>query len=250
VEQMMADESDREFEVDEEDDVDEVPIINVFRKIPLFDNIFLHMQAMNIAITDEFIEHQEEELLELYIETERTPIEEVLFVSALSQLWIFGLYELLRTWRQQVKELIDYASEVTKDKKQAKHTKDKKADNLKSIRPEINMNFSYYERAMEKARRDGQFVDRLKESSLAIEPLFRIIEALRITLAKHEVPKTQGMYASAPGYGRIDMLTGSIYWMVDYKEGYSEIVSRRTIARELRKVIRRLGEGEVVRVGG
>jgi hypothetical protein len=38
------------------------------------------------------------------------------------------------------------------------------------------------------------------------------------------------------------MLTGSIYWTVDYKDGSSDIVSRRRIARELKKLVRELSE--------
>lgn len=33
------------------------------------------------------------------------------------------------------------------------------------------------------------------------EPLFRRFEALRMNLAKHEVPKTKGVPSLAPGYG-------------------------------------------------
>ena len=40
----------------------------------------------------------ESQLLALYIEKERTPGPEALVVSAFSRLWVFGLYELLRTW--------------------------------------------------------------------------------------------------------------------------------------------------------
>ena len=47
-----------------------------------------------------------------YIETERTPLQTAVFASALSQLWIFGLYELLRTWRQRAREVIRFAEEL------------------------------------------------------------------------------------------------------------------------------------------
>lgn len=65
-----------------------------------------------------------------------------------------------------------------------------------------------------------------------IEPLFRRLEAVRMRLAKHEVPKTYGMSAIAPGYGRIDMSDGSIYWMIEYKDGTCDIISRRGLADE------------------
>jgi hypothetical protein len=56
----------------EEDDIDRIPIINKFRQMPLFDNVFLNMQAMNVALVDDFIRKQERLLLNLYIEIERT----------------------------------------------------------------------------------------------------------------------------------------------------------------------------------
>jgi hypothetical protein len=44
-----------------------------------------------------------------------------------------------------------------------------------------------------------------------MEPLFRRIEALRMNLAKHEVPKLHAVPAMAPGYGRINgMLVRSL----------------------------------------
>jgi hypothetical protein len=33
-------------------------------------------------------------------------------VAALSQLWIFGLYELLRTWRQRASSILRWAKEL------------------------------------------------------------------------------------------------------------------------------------------
>jgi hypothetical protein len=40
----------------------------------------------------------------------------------------------------------------------------------------------------------------------------------------------------APGYGRIDMLTGSIYWLVELRGDEVDLVSRRTLADECRRL--------------
>ena len=35
-----------------------------------------------------------------------------------------------------------------------------------------------------------------------------------MSLAKHELPGVKGSFVMAPGYGRIDMSDGSIYWQL------------------------------------
>ena len=80
-------------------------IYSSLKSLPLMkDDLYMSMQIMNLAIVDEFIRDCETQLLHEYIEKERTPTESAMFVSAQSQLWIFGIYELLRTWRQRSKK--------------------------------------------------------------------------------------------------------------------------------------------------
>jgi hypothetical protein len=74
-------------------------------KLPLFDDLFLSMQGQNVMIVDLYLRDLERDLLRELIEIERTPFPAMLIVSALSQMWIFAVYELLRTWRQRVKDL-------------------------------------------------------------------------------------------------------------------------------------------------
>lgn len=61
-----------------------------FRQLPLFDDMYLGMQAINISVVDQFITEIEYDLLREYIEIEKTPAESALFVSAQSQMWVFG----------------------------------------------------------------------------------------------------------------------------------------------------------------
>ena len=79
--------------------VPQVEIAEALRTLPLCDEPYLGMQVMNLGVVDGFLENQEARLLAEYMETERTPLQIGVFVSALSQMWIFALYELLRTWR-------------------------------------------------------------------------------------------------------------------------------------------------------
>jgi hypothetical protein len=70
----------------------------------LFDDLFLSMQGQNVMLVDLYLRDLERDLLRELIEIERTPLPATLIVSALSQMWIFAVYELLRTWRQRVKD--------------------------------------------------------------------------------------------------------------------------------------------------
>ncbi len=74
-------------------------------KLPLFNDLFLSMQGQNVMLVDLYLRDLERDLLRELIKIERTPIPATLFVSALSQMWIFAVYELLRTWRQRIKDL-------------------------------------------------------------------------------------------------------------------------------------------------
>ena len=87
-------------------DVPDSTIDDALLSLPLFDNVYFRMQAMNLSMVDEFLVGLESDLLAEYMEIERTPVQSALFVSAISQLWIFGFYELLRTWRQKCMGII------------------------------------------------------------------------------------------------------------------------------------------------
>jgi hypothetical protein len=83
-------------------------ISKALRRLPLFNEPFIGMQALNLDIVDDFLRHQEEALRAEYMEMERTPVSSAVFVSALSQLWIFGMYKLLRTWRQRSSDILNW----------------------------------------------------------------------------------------------------------------------------------------------
>ena len=168
------------------------------------------MQVQNISMVDVYLEDLESDLLSEYLHKEKTPIPSTIFVSAISQMWIFSFYELLRTWRQQVREFAEYGEQLSKLEGD---------DRMKTISGQLTK--------IEKA-----------SSKIPFEPLFRKLERVRVTLAKHEIPKTRGFRAMAPGYGRIDNLTGSITWTIFRKDEYVEVISRRSIADDCKSLIK------------
>ncbi len=193
---------------------------------------------MNLSMVDEFLSDLERQLLDEYIEIERTPIPSTLFVSALSQMWIFGLYELIRTWRQRVNEIVAFTLELqslgTSDREsRILEQKQKLTDESEHNHGFELWNWKYYEQAAD----DNEFANSLSNAFDRSERIFRRIEALRISLAKHEVPKSKGVHAMAPGYGRIDGTTGSILWYIALKGNEVDLVSRRTIADDCRELV-------------
>ena len=70
--------------------------------LPFFeDDLYLGMQAMNVGIVDSVVTEYEYALLREWFEIERTPTETAMAVSAMSQMWVYGLYEVLRMWRDR-----------------------------------------------------------------------------------------------------------------------------------------------------
>jgi hypothetical protein len=64
-------------------------------------------------------------------------------------------------------------------------------------------------------------------------PLFGEIEALRVTLAKHQVPQTRGFAAEAPGYARMNYENGALYWQITDRDGAVGKVDRREVSNQL-----------------
>ena len=84
------------------DELDFSVITMGMKQLPFFkDDLWLGMQGMNVGIVDSVVTEREYALLHEYNELERTPGESAMAVSALSQMWIYGLYEALRMWRDR-----------------------------------------------------------------------------------------------------------------------------------------------------
>jgi hypothetical protein len=77
---------------------------------------------------------------------------------------------------------------------------------------------------------EAKFVDGIREYMKKTEELFEDISHVRMSLAKHEVKDKVGFAAEAPGYGRMSLDTGAIYWQVVLKDETVIIVNRRRVA--------------------
>jgi hypothetical protein len=221
-------------------------LFDALGSLPLFreGNVYLSMEARNIAIVDAHLRNLENQMMRAYYEGEGTPTMEVTIVSAMSQVWIFGLYELLRTWRQLVSQLIAYDNDLAPirgapdfdEKKVAIYATRRQKSKGPAHSRELAE--SIYGRPFRRIEWEPAFAAELQAAKDAVQPVMRRIEELRIALAKHEVRGASGVRAHAPGYARIDVISNSLVWMVVKKDGYSEMISRRSLPDDLRKAVR------------
>jgi hypothetical protein len=86
---------------------------------------------------------------------------------------------------------------------------------------------------------DPEFIASIRAYRDRTEVMFRRLEGVRITIAKHEIPKTgrYQMIAEHPGYTRFDtVFTGSAYWQFTLKDDTVDVVQRRDIANEFLRI--------------
>jgi hypothetical protein len=186
---------------------------------------FLRMQANNLSVVDHFIMDLEYETLRKLLDEERTPVPEVMFLSAQSQMWIFAAYELLRTWRQQAKEVLKWSRSGGLKTKLAVFEKDQ--------------GYTHVGRKLRATKLlavlDNPSLVQQIHTDMRISHIpFRRTEFIRIALAKHEVAGEPNSVAYAPGYGRINQWCGSLDYQTEKSQVILGNISRRDIADELR----------------
>jgi hypothetical protein len=189
-------------------------------KLPLFDDVYYSMQRQNVMLVDVYLRDVETNVRNEYYKSEGTPIQSMMFLSAISQMWVFSVYELQRTWRQAVRDIKKEAA------LRGQAAADQPAD-LSDLPTASRRNH------IERARTDPAFIKELEMAQDQVDQVFRRIEALRMNLAKHEV-KGRKQLALGPGYARLDESTGSLIWMVDLGDNNCDMFNRRDFADALR----------------
>lgn len=232
----MANEYDEDFD-NESDEIPEYPAVddidwNAFRhalaSLGLFDDMFLTMQANNLAMVDQFISGIEQEVLEEDIEGR--DFGRLMFLNAQTQMWIFSAYELLRTWRARVKEAI---------KLHENGGLKLRIDALRLEKGFIHTNKLSRADQLERVLKDRVVVDRLREDLRLTHTLFGQIEFLRVSMAKHEVSGKAKSVAFSPGYGRVNMWTGSLDYQLESGQVILGTLNRRQIADGIRAFVDR-----------
>jgi hypothetical protein len=205
-------------------------VISWYRSIPLCDDVWLGMQAQHIAAVEIAIIRPLELHTAQKIFNEEAYVDVMLALNGVSQMWLFALYEFLRTWRQRATLLLQLADQYarTKPAKQEAFLA-KTLTDAKGKEKHIFSGFSFYSQQISKIA-DADFVASLKAYFNKTDGWFGLIEELRMNLAKHEVPKARGMVAEMPGYARIDLVRGSLYWQFTDTQGRLQKLDRREAA--------------------
>ncbi len=211
-----------------EDQIDFSVIIMGLKRLPFFqDDTYLGMQAMNVGVVDALITKQEYALLRKQFEDERTPTDLAYMISALSQMWIFAVYEVLRMWRDRRFEFTKLATSGGIDAK------------LGALDSNDGMNatIEVRKRQLTQYRDDTSYRQEVESVWSKLEPAYRMIELFRMNLAKHAAPGRDTVMPRAPGYGRINRWCGSMDYELIDREGYYSTMNRRDIADALRSTL-------------
>lgn len=219
---------------DEEFSETDVPkgfnIISWYMGIPLCDDTWLGMQAQHIAAVEIGI------IRPLELQTARIIFNEesyggiMMALNGVSQMWLFSLYEFLRTWRQRATQLLQLADQYAKTlpRKQKAFLERTIAD-AQGKEKHVFSGVSYYSAHVSRIA-DPAFVQAVEAYYNKTDGWFGFIEELRMNLAKHEVPKKRGMVAEMPGYARMDVLKGTLYWQFIDAQGGLQKLDRREAA--------------------
>lgn len=206
---------------------------DALRSLTMFGNTYMVMQATNLGIVDQFIMQIEDQVHDRFLREDRTPLDDAMFLNAQSQMWIFALYELLRTWRQLASNIIKWLPNKV----------------LQQMIERLRQPDGTYTHPGRIARADQlqhaldhpEVVEALRQDLRRIHIPFAQIEMLRMTLAKHEERGVRNSVAIAPGYARIDYLTGSL----SYELGAGRVVFGYKTRRQIADNIRALPNAEI-----
>jgi hypothetical protein len=186
---------------------------------------YLRMQAFNLAIVDQFLMGLESQLLQKLVEEERTPIPEAAFLSAQSQMWIFAAYELIRTWRQRARDMIKWAESGGLAQKLAALEKEQGYQHFGRL---------YRADQIRTVLADPGRVSAIQRDLKRAHMLFARLEAIRISLAKHEVRRKKNSVALRPGTGWINRWCGALDYEIENGRDSLGDINRRDIADEIR----------------
>lgn len=191
--------------------------------LQLFDDPYLSMQALNLGLVDRFITELEHRAMR---EDDEDPyIGALVFLNALSQMWIFSAYELLRTWRARVKEVLKWHDNGGLDLK---------IDALRKDNGFVHVGKRIRATQLERVLNNPSSIEQMRDDLRLTHILFSQIEFLRVSLAKHEVSGRAKSVAFSPGYGRLNLSCGALDYQMEAGQVVLGIINRRDIADGIR----------------
>lgn len=192
------------------------------------ENHFLKMQASHLCLVDNVLNGLEDAVLKGQVAPE-FPRDKLALATALSPMWIYAAYELMRTWRQRCEEVI---------KLQENGGFDYKAGHL-----EKDLGYRHYDRELRaeqlrEAQERPELVDQMRVDLRRTEMGFTTLEFIRVALAKHEVSKKgkSKPIAFAPGLSTINRYCGSMEYELSNGGAIISYVTRRELAETIRYI--------------
>ncbi|GJD76583.1 hypothetical protein [Methylobacterium goesingense] len=211
----------------EPEEIETHELVEALRGLTLLgDDPYLGMQAMNVALVDGFLMPLESEARAYRSADEGIDIGHTMLLNALSQQWLFAVYELLRTWRERAKNVLKWKTNGGLELKAAALEKGKPSD--------LNLGRDAFARALRCIIGDPGITKEIENDLARTHVLFRQLEFLRVALAKHEVSGRPKLFARAPGYARIDMWTGSMSYELSNDFAILGEVTRRSFGDGIR----------------
>ncbi len=190
------------------------------------ENPYLAMQASHLCLVDNSLNALEQEVMGHQFDDE-PPRGKIALLAALSPMWIYAAYELVRTWRQRCEEVIKLAENAGLD--------------LKASHLERDLGYRHYDRELRAQQlRDAQerpdLIEQMRIDLRRTEMGFTRLEFIRVALAKHEVSKkgNKKPIAFAPGLARPNRYCGSMEYELSNGVAIIDYVTRRDIAETIR----------------
>lgn len=212
----------------EADEIEAHEIDRALRALKLLgDDPYLGMQATNVALVDGFLMQMESDARAYRSADEGIDIGHAMLLNALSQQWLFAVYELLRTWRERANDVLKWKTNGGLELKAA-------ALEAKGKPSDLNLGRDAFARMLRRIIADPTISKEIEDDLARTHVLFRQLEFLRVALAKHEVSGRPKMFARAPGYARIDMWTGSMSYELSNDFAIFGEVTRRSFADGIR----------------
>jgi hypothetical protein len=189
-------------------------------------DMFLRMQANNLGLVDRWLIDLEKNVQQSLLAEERIG-PDAMFLSAITQMWIFAVYEVLRTWHQRSKDVLKLVANS------GLHLK------INSLEEELGYQHHGREaraKQMREVQSSPELVVKIEKDLRRTHILYGQLDFLRVALAKHEVKGRPNVIAFAPGYARIDELTGSLVYELSNGPAILGYLSRREISDGIRAI--------------
>jgi hypothetical protein len=209
-------------------------LLTWFTTIPMTDDVFLGLQAQNLARVEMSVlrEWERKVLDEQRSDPGNYQGPRYRELLALSQMWVFGVYELMRTWRERARELLKFEETLktfsTQEAREAYLTKI--VDEAKERARHIEIGGADYPEHIAKVG-DAVFMQSIKDYQETTKDLWLELSAVRMPAAKHQLPGKDKLPAQMPGLGLPSPYTGSIHWKVLVgKDRQQREIGRRELA--------------------